>query len=413
MNQATISKYNLQGKAKIKIIIILGILTAYVPFSVDSYLPAISSIADYFGTSAAHMTFSLTTFFIGFATGQLVYGPLLDRFGRKTPLYYGLIISILASAGCIFAWNEVSFISFRFIQALGAAVASVAALAMVRDFFSPDESPKIFSLLVLIIGSSPLLAPTLGGFITAHAGWHWVFVFLSGMAVMLIAIIRFLLPVKYVPDKDATLNIRQLLINYQTVLLTPQFTTYAFAGAFSFATLFIYVAGSPIIFMEKHGMNTQTFGILFALLSVGFIGASQLNILVLKKYSSAQIFRFALSCQVIIAILFLTGTLYHWYDMNATIVLLFMLLVTIGFTSPNGMALALAPIHKNLGSASALVGTIRIGIAGLSSGGIGLFDSTNSLPVAGMIAFTVLLSLIILTTGSRKMVLKGIAVQMK
>jgi DHA1 family bicyclomycin/chloramphenicol resistance-like MFS transporter len=401
------------GPARAKIILILGVLTAFVPFSVDTYLPAISDIADYFGTTPARMTFSLTTFFVGFATGQILYGPLLDRFGRKKPLYYGLMISILASVGCIFSWSEVSFIVFRFIQALGASVASVAALAMVRDFFTPEESPKIFSMLVLVIGSSPLLAPTLGGYITSNYGWHWIFVFLCFLALALIFIAFRVLPVRYVPEKETKLKIPVLARNYWEILSHPQFITYAFAGAFSFATLFIYVAGSPIIFMEKYHMTARAFGIVFAMLSVGFIGGSQLNILVLKKFSSKQIFRFALVFQVLIGLVFLIGVYNDWYGKNTIIILLFLLLLCLGFTSPNGIALALAPIQKNLGSASALVGTIRIGTAGLASGGVGLLNSTSSIPVAGMITATAIISTLILIIGTRRMQSAGVVVQMR
>jgi len=401
------------GPTRAKIIIILGILTAFVPFSVDTYLPSMSNLAEYFGTTTARMTFSLTTFFVGFATGQILYGPLLDRFGRKKPLYYGLIISILASIGCILSWSDISFIVFRFIQALGASVASVAALAMVRDFFTAEESPKIFSLLVLVIGSSPLLAPTLGGYITAHYGWQWIFVFLCLLALALIFIVFSFLPVRYVPGKDVNLKIPDLAMNYWKILKNPQFIIYAFSGAFSFSTLFIYVAGSPVIFMETYHMTAKDFGVVFAMLSVGFIGGSQLNILVLKKFSSRQIFRFALICQVLIGLLFLTGVFNNWYDKNNIIVLLFLLLLCLGFTSPNGIALALAPIHRNLGSASALVGTIRIGTAGLASGGVGLLNITNSIPVAGMITVTTLISLTILIIGRRRMHSLGLSVQMK
>ncbi len=189
-------------------------------------------------------------------------------------------------SACIFAWDAGSFIVFRFIQALGASVASVSALAMVRDFFPPEESSRIFSMLVLVIGSSPLLAPTIGGYITAHIGWQWIFVFLSLMAVALISLVYFVLPVNYFPDKNSRLKISVLVKDYWTILNQPQFITYALSGAFSFASLFIYVAGSPIIFMERYHMTAQSFGIVFAMLSVGFIGGSQLNILALKKFSS-------------------------------------------------------------------------------------------------------------------------------
>ena len=397
------SKLITTGQSTGKIIIILGILTAFVPFSIDTYLPAMTHIADYFGTTSAKMTFSLTTFFIGFATGQILYGPLLDLYGRKIPLYFGLAISIIASAGCIIAWDASSFIVFRFVQALGASVASVSALAMVRDFFPPEESPRIFSLLVLVIGSSPLLAPTLGGFITAHLGWQVIFVSLMLMALAIIALVIFGLPVNYFPDKNSKLKLSVLVKDYWEILNNPLFITYALAGAFSFASLFIYVAGSPIIFMEKYNMSAQNFGIVFALLSAGFIGGSQLNIVALRKYKSQQIFQFALLCQMSVAMLFFIGMMNDWYGRNTIIGFLFLILLCLGFTSPNGMALALSPIQKNLGSASALVGTIRIGIAGLTSGGIGLLNVKDGVPVAGMMVATAFISFSILLIN-RKLV---------
>ncbi len=403
MNTNQPSEYSNTGQSKTKTIIILGILTAYVPFSIDTYLPAMPHIADYFGTTSARMTFSLTTFFIGFATGQVIYGQLLDLYGRKSPLYFGLVISILASIACIFAWDSSSFIVFRFIQALGASVASVSALAMVRDFFPPEESSRVFSLLVLVIGSSPLLAPTLGGYITAHVGWQWIFVFLSLMAVAVMSLVYFALPVNYIPDKNSSLKISDLAKDYWVILNQRQFITYALAGAFSFSSLFIYVAGSPIIFMEKYHMTAQSFGIVFAMLSVGFIGGSQLNIIVLKRFRSQQIFEFALICQLSIAALFYIGTLNGWYGRNTIIVFLFFILLCLGFTSPNGIALALAPIQKKLGGASALVGTIRIGIAGLTTGGIGLLNVTDGVPIAGMMVATALISFSILFVNRKRM----------
>ncbi len=413
MKNISISLSRATTENRFKIILILGILTAYVPFSVDTYLPAMPNIADYFGTTSARMAYSLSTFFIGFAFGQIIYGPLLDRFGRKTPLYFGIVISILASLACISSWSVTSFILFRFLQALGASVASVSALAMVRDFFPPEESSKIFSMLVLVIGASPLLAPYLGSHILTLLNWHWIFVFLIFMAMVLTGLVRFALPIGYVPDDDASLKIRKVARNYRDILINPQFITYAVGGAFSFASLFIYVAGSPIIFMENYQITPKVFGYIFAGLSVGFIGGSQLNILLLRYFSSQKIFRFALVSQFIIGSVYFAGVLNHWFDRNLNIVFLFLVLLCIGFTSPNGIALALAPIRKNMGSASALVGMIRIGVAGLSSASIGLLSATNSTPVAGMITATAFISLMIILFGLRRLKRKGVEVVMK
>jgi DHA1 family bicyclomycin/chloramphenicol resistance-like MFS transporter len=400
-------------EGRFKIILILGVLAAYVPFSVDSYLPAMPNIADYFGTSSARMTYSLSAFFMGFAIGQILYGPLLDRFGRKIPLYFGVLVSILASLACIAAWDISSFVLFRFLQALGASVASVSALAMVRDFFPPKESSKIFSMLVLVIGASPLLAPYLGSRIMEWFSWHWIFVFLIFMGLLVLSLVRFALPTAYVPGKDASLKIGTIARNYLDVLFNPQFLTYAIGGALSFASLFIYVAGSPIIFMEQFEVAPKTFGYIFAGLSVAFIGGSQLNILLLKYYSSQQIFRVALISQFIFGIIYFTGVSNQLLGMNLNIVFLFLVLLCIGFTSPNGIALALAPISKNLGTASALIGMIRIGIAGLASASIGLLKATSSIPVAGMITATAFMSFLIVVIGLRRMKKTGFELVLK
>ncbi|HYW95580.1 MAG TPA: multidrug effflux MFS transporter [Bacteroidales bacterium] len=382
-----------------KIILILGALTTLVPFSIDTYLPAVPQIAKDFGTSSANMSFSLTTFFIGFAAGQLIYGPLLDRFGRKKPLYVGLGISILASVGCMITNDEKIFIAVRFIEALGASVATVASLTMVRDFFSQKESARIFSMLILIIGTSPLLAPSIGGFITTHLGWHWIFVFLSLHATALLLVAIFLLPVKYKPDPGIHLNIKEQAKRYISILKKPQFLTFVLAGAFSFSTLFIYISGAPIIFMQSFNMDTQTFGFLFAGLSVGFVGGSQLNVLLLKKFTSRQIFRVAISGQAATALIFLLGAANHWYGMTATIAFFFVLLLCLGFNAPNALSLAYEPVEKDLGSASAMLGTWRIGIAGLASASIGLFNTKTNLPIALMISATAVIALAIFLLG--------------
>ena len=241
-------------------------------------------------------------------------------------------------------------------------------------------------MLVLVIGASPLLAPYLGSHILVLLNWHWIFVFLIFMAIVLMLLVRFALPTGYLPDSDASLKIRRVARNYRDILTTPQFIIYAVGGAFSFASLFIYVAGSPIIFMENYHVTPKVFGYIFAGLSAGFIGGSQLNILFLRYFSSQKIFRFALFSQFIIGSVFFTGVVNHWFGRNMNIVFLFLVLLCIGFTSPNGIALALAPIRKNMGSASALL---------------------------GMITGTVFLSLMIILIGLSSLKKKGVEVVLK
>lgn len=382
-------------KYRLRIILILGAMTTLVPFSVDSYLPAVPEIAAYFETSSAKMSYSLSTFFVGFAIGQLIYGPLLDKFGRKIPLFFGLGISIVFSLACLVSWNEIIFMVFRFLQALGASAATVAAITMVRDYFSQKESAKIFSMLILVIGASPLLAPTIGGAIAVSLGWRWIFVFLSLLAILLYLLVWFFLPVKYRADSEISLKLRHQVSRYITILRQPQFLAYSLAGAFSFASLFIYVAGSPVLFLDVFQVGARTFGLIFALLSLGFIGGSQLNILLLRIFTSRQIFRVALFMQVAASLGFLLGAINGWYGQTATLIFLFLLLLCLGFISPNALSLALEPFEGNLGSASALLGTIRIGIAGLASASIGFFHTTGITPIALMMASTIMVAMLI------------------
>ncbi|MEO8404456.1 MAG: multidrug effflux MFS transporter [Chitinophagaceae bacterium] len=384
------------------IILLLGSLTTVTPFSIDMYLPAFSQIAKDFHTSTAKVSLSITSYFIGIAIGQLLYGPLLDKFGRKKPLYVGLIIYIAASIGCLQSQSVEVLIAFRFVQALGGCVAMVDAMTMVRDFFPVEESAKIFSLLMLILGLSPLLAPTAGGFIITSLGWHAVFIVLSVIVLIILLLAFFFLPEKHKPDPTVSLRFKPMITTFLEILKTRVFYTYTLAGALSFASLFLYVAGSPVIFLEIFHVKPTVYGGIFAFLSVGFIGSNQLNILLLRKYKSERIFQTALICQFIIAIIFFIGTVKGWYGLGGTIAVLFVLLSCLGFTYPNASAVALTPITKNMGSASALLGFLQIGIAGAASASIGLFNSKSSAPVIGMMVITSFVALVILLVGRRK-----------
>jgi len=366
------------------------------PFAIDMYLPAFSKIAEDFHTTTARVSLSITSYFFGFAFGQLIYGPLLDRFGRKKPLYVGIVIYIICCAGCMISHSVGMLVGFRFIQALGGCVAGVAAMTMARDFFPVEESAKIFSLLILILGLSPLLAPTLGGFITAGLGWQWVFIGLMLLAALVMAIVIFFLPTGYQPDPTISLRAKPMINSFLSILRNKQFYTYTLSASFSFATLLVYVAGSSLIFMEIYHVSPQLFGGIFALLSVGFIGGNQVNILLLKRYKSEDLFRVALISQLIFAIIFLIGAIYGWWGLISTIVMFFLLLSTIGLIYPNGSALALAPFTTSVGTASALLGFLQIGIGGLASSSIGLFNSTNSVPIMAVeVAVSLIANLIL------------------
>jgi len=381
------------------IILLLGALIAISPFAIDMYLPAFSQIAKDFGTTPALVSFSVASYFIGLAFGQLLYGPLLDRFGRIKPLYYGLTIFILACVGCMQSQTVEALVVFRFIQAIGGCVAWVAATAMVRDFFPVEESAKIFSLLVLVLGVSPLLAPTIGGFITEALGWKWVFIALAIIVLLILIVVAIYLPEVHKPDPSVSLKPKPMLLTFCSILINPQFFTYTLAGAFSFSNMFIYVAGSPVIFMELYQVSPQAYGGIFALLSIGFIGGNQLNILLLRRYKSEQIFGVALIFQLIIAVVFLIGAYNNWFGLYSTIGMFFLILSSLGLTYPNSSALALAPFTKNIGSASALLGATQIGVAAVVSSSVGFFNATSSIPITVMLATSASIAFILLLIG--------------
>lgn len=354
------------------ITVLLGSLCVVTPFAIDMYLPAFSKIAAEFGTTSSEISLSLSTYFVGFAVGQVIYGPFLDRFGRKRPLYVGLVVYIVCSVGCAMAPNLKTFAMLRFLEALGGCVAQVGAIAMVRDFFPAKESAKMFSLLFLMIGISPLLAPTIGSLLVGAIGWRWIFALLAGIALAILAVTFFFLPEGHEPDESVSLRLGPILSGFWSILRDPQFLTYAVAGSFSFAGLFAFVAGSPVIFMDGFHMGAKAFGLVFAVLVGGFIGGNQLNILLLRRFTSPQIFFGSLIVQTATGALFFAGIQAHVVHLPATLALFFVFLSCIGLTNPNAAALGLAKFSRDAGRASALLGFMQTGMGAVISMSIGL-----------------------------------------
>ncbi|WP_026729823.1 multidrug effflux MFS transporter [Flavobacterium denitrificans] len=388
-------------KKYIKLILILGSLTALGPFSIDMYLPGFSDIAKDLNTSVAKVSMSLSSYFIGISAGQLLYGPLLDRFGRKKPLFIGLLVYILASLGCIYVTDIDSFIFLRFVQAIGSCAATVASVAMVRDLFPVKDIPKVFSLLMLVVGLSPMLAPTIGGYVTEDYGWHIVFFILMCMGIFILLASQIGLPNTYMPDLTVSLKPKPILNNFVKVLKEPQFYTYAFTGAIAFSGLFSYVAASPIIFMDIYHVDGKIYGWIFAFMSVSFIGSSQLNSLLLKKFSSEQMIFGALISQSVISIIFLVLALNDLLGLYETIGMLFLFLACLGISNPNTAGLTLAPFAKNTGSASALMGAIQLGLGALASFAIGVFVKDSVAPMVAIMTVTTITAFVVLNIGKR------------
>lgn len=381
------------------IILILGSLSTISPFSIDMYLPGFPAIARDLHTTIDMVQLSLTSYLIGISAGQLLYGPLLDRYGRKRPLYAGLLIYLLTSVGCAFTGSVDSLITMRFLQAIGGCAGMVSAQALVRDLFPVNQTAQAFSLLTLVIAVSPMIAPTVGGYVTTAFGWHAVFIVLAVITALILAAMFFALPEGKKPDPSISLKPKAVLSNFWTVLRQPQFLIYALVGGIATSAPFAYIAGSSFVFMDIYQLSEQEYGWIFAFLAFAMIGSTQLNHSLLKRFKSEQIIKATLIYQTVVGLLLVIGVYYGWYDKVSLILLMFVFLTGQGLTNPNATALTLAPFSKHAGSAAALNGSFRMAMGGLVSASVSMLHNGTALPMVGMMGICAITAIVILFIG--------------
>jgi MFS transporter, DHA1 family, multidrug resistance protein len=392
----------MEGKKRFVLILILGLLSAIGPFSIDMYLPGFPAIAEDLHTTVDAVSYSLASFFIGVCFGQMLCGPLLDRFGRRIVLIIGLLAYLAASIGCALSTSIEMLIFFRLIQAIGGCVGMVAPRAIVRDLFPVEENAKIFSLLILVLGVSPILAPTVGSYVIALMGWNYVFVVLTILAALILLAVIFWLPESRQPDPTFSLKPKPILNSFWGVLKHPQFYTYSFSGGIASAGLFAYLSGSPFVFMKYYGVTEQQYGWIFAIIAAGLIASSQLNNLLLKRFTSEQLMKTILIFQTTIGIGLVTGTILDVLGLFGTIFMIFLFLSCQGFSFPNSAALSMAPFTKEAGSASALMGAIQMGLGAFAAAAVGFLNAKNAIPMTAVMAICTTLGLIILLVGKQK-----------
>jgi DHA1 family bicyclomycin/chloramphenicol resistance-like MFS transporter len=382
------------------IILILGALATVSPFSIDMYLPGFPTIAKDLNTTIDKVQLSLTSYLVGICIGQILYGPLLDRFGRKLPLYAGLGLYVIASIGCALTYSVDQLIIMRFFQAMGGCVGLVASQALVSDIFPSNKRAEVFSMITLVIAVSPMIAPTVGGYVTVGFSWHWLFIILAAIVSVMIAGIYFFLPTGQMPDRSVSLKPRSVMGSYFTVLSQPQFLIYTLAGGLATAAPFAYISGSSDVFMNLYKVSAQQYGWIFGLLAFAMIGSTQLNHFLLKKFQSQEIIRITLIYQSVVGLLLIVGVYNHWYGLYSLIAMMFIFLTGQGLTGPNTSALSLAPFKKHTGSASALMGSWRMGAGAIISALVSLLHNNTAMPMVGMMAFCAVGGLVILYLGN-------------
>ncbi|NBX28686.1 MAG: MFS transporter [Chitinophagia bacterium] len=364
-------------KSHFYLILILGLMSAIGPLSIDMYLPAFPTIAKGLNTSIETVTLSLSSFFIGISIGQLIYGPLLERYGRKIPLYFGLSLYAISAFACATAVSVEMLILFRFFQALGGCVGMVASRAMVRDLFDVKDNAKVFSTLMLII-----------------------------VIAMILTGIYFLLPDSKGPDVHYSLKPAAILSGFGSILKNPQFILYTFSGAVASAGLYAFISGSPFVFIDFFKVSQQHYGWMFGVVASGLIGSSQLNSVLLKKYNSDQIIKVALYFQSSVSIVLVSSGLFGIATVLSTVTLVFLFLCCQGFIFPNASALSMAPFGHNAGNASALMGFIQMSVGALMSAMVSVFHNNTILPMTGVMAFCSISASLIYTLKKTKVVQK-------
>lgn len=345
----------------------LGLLTALGPLAIDMYLPALPQIATDLHTDIGATQRTMAVFFLGMGAGQLIYGPLSDRIGRRAPLLGGIAVYVIASAGCAMATSIEMLTAMRLLQALGGCVGVVVPRAVVRDRYEPQDSMRIFSLLMLVMGISPILAPLLGGLILLGGGWRSIFWLLAGMGAVLGVITAFLLKESR-PEAAATLaRADNPLRSYRILLGERRVMGFVLAGAVSGAATSVYVTASPALVIGTYGVSPQAFGWVFGLNGIGLIGASQINARLAKRYPPGFVLKIANRASLAICLVMLLNAVTGFGGMWGVMVPLFFVVASLGFNQPNALAGGMAHDPLRAGSVSALMGAFHFGIGAINT----------------------------------------------
>ena len=340
-------------------ILLLALLTALGPLSIDMYLPALPQMADEFGVSMQMIANTLPAYFLGLAIGQLIYGPVSDRIGRKTPLYFGLALYVVASLACVFVSNEWALIAARIFQALGGCVGVVIARAAIRDRLDMQGSAQAFSSMMIVMGLAPILAPMFGAWILTFFPWQAIFITLAVIGVICWLCVHFFFKESLPVERRLNLSLYQVTTLYAAILKDESFRRPMFAGCLTGAALFCYISSASAVFMGQYGLSQQQFSYAFALNAGGIMLMSSLN-----KHLNTRMDIFPRLClggtiQCFGALIVVSAGLMNHAPLWLLMSGLFLVVSGIGLTGPNAMALAMSKQGARAGTASAIMGSMQ------------------------------------------------------
>lgn len=376
-------KNKMTKKQYIILIVILGIVNAFAPLAIDMHLASLPTLTKHFNTSHDMVQLTLASFFVGFSLGQAFYGPISDKYGRKIPLYIGLLIFTLSSIGCAFSSSIEWLIFFRFLEAIGACAGGVISRAIVRDMFKPQNAAKIYSYLMLITGLAPILAPLLGGYILIYFGWKAIFLTLALLGLISLISVKLFLNDNSQKMLHKKLSFTAVIKEYAEISKNKTFMGYALLGGFCMAAMFAYITSSPFVFMEYFSLGVEEHGFLFGANAFAFIVAAQVNARLVNRLATKYLIQIPVLIMGICGVVLCVNALFHIGGLLGIALPVVCYMLCIGFIVPNATAQAMAPFSVNAGSASALLGVLQFSFAAVSSITLG-FLHTNPLHAMGI-----------------------------
>ncbi|WP_238067230.1 multidrug effflux MFS transporter [Pseudomonas shirazica] len=369
----------------LRMVLILGALSAFGPLAIDFYLPAFPAMAQAFATDEKHVQATLAAYFLGLSIGQLAYGPVADRFGRRKPLMFGVTLFTLASLACAYAPNLDTLVLARFVQALGGCAGMVLSRAIVSDKCDPVASAKVFSQLMLVMGLAPILAPMLGGVLVNVAGWQSIFLALSLFSAGCLLAVSLGLPESlpaHIPRQPLSGALRQ----YLRLLADRVFVGHALTGGIAIAGMFAYIAGSPFVFIKLYGVPAEHYGWLFGTNAAGFILVAQVNARLLAKRGPAFLLARAVWLYLVAGLALLGVAALRPTQLWPLLVPLFVCISSLGCIIPNASACAMSGQGARAGSASALMGCLQFSVAAGAAALVGLLHDGSAVPMALVIS---------------------------
>jgi len=369
-----------------RLALILGALTAIGPLAIDMYLPALPGIARELGVPIAAVQVSLASYFAGMSIGQILYGPLSDRLGRKPILSFGLVIFVGASLACAFTTSVTQLVVFRFLQALGGCAPLVVPRAVVRDYFDGREAVRMLSMLILVMMLGPILAPFVGGQLLIRFGWRSMFFVLAGYGFVWLVLAAWLLPESLQASQRRRESVAAIVSTYARILRDRVYLGWVLSGALVFAGLLAYISGSSFVYIELFDVAPERFGLYFGANAIGLMIASQVNRFLAGRVDAATVVRVVLPFAVASGAALLVDAATGFGGFAGILIPLFCFIICHGFVGPNTTALAMSPYGAVAGSASALMGTLQFVLGAASGSLVSAFSNGTAVPFAAVIA---------------------------